>query len=99
MLAGATIHGLPFNGSDEVSDAVVGEGLLAVPNVQFSPVLRVSFGAVRSPSSGPATSRRTSLFMFECFGDVARAESKPDEPSADFTKAASFRRFALGVTP
>lgn len=98
-LAAATINGLPFNGSDEVTVSVVGSGLLAVPYVEFSPVLRVTVGVVRAPTSGPSTSRRTTLFMFECFGEVARAESKPDEPSADFTSAAYFRRFALGVTP
>jgi hypothetical protein len=98
-LAGATINGLPFNGSDEVSVAVVGPGLLAVPYVEFSPVLRVTLSVVRKPTSGPTASRRTTLFLFECFGEVARAESKPDEPSADFTLAAYFRRFALGVTP
>lgn len=98
-LAGATINGLPFNGSDEVSVSVVGAGLLAVPYVELSPVLRVTVGVVRMPTSGPTASRRTTLFLFECFGEVARAESKPDEPSADFTFAAYFRRFALGVTP
>lgn len=98
-LAGATINGLPFNGSDEVTVSVVGEGLLAVPYVEFSPVLRVTVAVQRVPTSGPMTSRRTTLFLFECFGEVARAESKPDETSADFSFAAYFRRFALGVTP
>ena len=98
-LAGATINGLPFNGSDEVSVSVVGTGLLAVPYVELSPVLRVTLAVVRMPTTGPSTSRRTTLFLFECFGEVARAESKADEPSADFTFAAYFRRFALGVTP
>ena len=98
-LAGATINGLPFNGSDEVTVTVVGEGLLAVPYVEFSPVLRVTVAVVRSPTTGPTTSRRTTLFLFECFGEIARAESRADEPSADFTFAAYFRRFALGVTP
>jgi hypothetical protein len=99
VLAGATINGLPFNGSDEVSVSVVGSGLLAVPYVEFSPVLRVTVAAVRTPTTGAATSRRTTLFLFECFGEVARAESKADEPSADFSFAAYFRRYALGVTP
>jgi hypothetical protein len=98
-LAGATINGLPFNGTDEVTVAVVGEGLLAVPYVEFSPVLRVTLAVTRVPTTGPTTSRRTTLFLFECFGEVARAESKADEPSADFTFAAYVRRFALGVTP
>ena len=99
QLAGATINGLPFQGSDEVTVSVVGSGLLAVPYVEFSPVLRVTVSVVRAPTSGPSTSRRTTLFLFECFGEVARAESKPDEPSADFTSAAYFRRFAIGVAP
>jgi hypothetical protein len=38
-------------------------------------------------------------FLFECFGEVAHAESRIDEPNADFTTAATLRRFALGVTP
>lgn len=98
-LAGATINGLPFNGSDDVTVSIVGEGLLAVPYVEFSPVLRVTVGVVRTPTAGPSTSRRTTLFLFECFGEIARAESRPDETSADFTFAAYLRRYALGVTP
>lgn len=65
----------------------------------MSPVLRVTVAVSRMPTTGPSTSRRTTLFLFECFGEVARAESRPDESSADFTFAAYFRRFALGVTP
>jgi len=98
-LAQVTINGLPFNGTDEVTVSVVGAGLLAVPYVELSPVLRVTVAVRRAPTSGPTTSRRTTLFLFECFGEVARAESKPDETSADFSFAAYFRRFALGVTP
>ncbi len=98
-LAAATINGLPFNGTDDVTVSIVGEGLLAVPYVEFSPVLRATVSVVRAPTAGPSTSRRTTLFLFECFGEVARAESKPDETSADFTFAAYFRRYALGVTP
>ena len=41
-LAAATINGLPFNGTDDVTVSIVGEGLLAVPYVEFSPVLRAS---------------------------------------------------------
>jgi hypothetical protein len=65
----------------------------------FDPTLRVRTSAVRRPSSGGMTSRRQTLWLFECFGEVARAESRVDEPNADFTSAAYLRRFALGVTP
>lgn len=94
----ATINGLPFNGSDELAVDVRAAGRLDVPYVQFSPVLEVQTLATRR-AGAIALSRRTTIYLFECFGEVARAESKPDEPSADFTSAAYLRRFALGVTP
>lgn len=101
VLAGATIAGLPFQGTDELTVDVVSEGKLALPYVEFSPVLRVRTQAIRKPSAGgvPSTSRRQTIFLFECFGEIARAESKPDETNPDFTNAAYLRRFALGVTP
>ena len=94
----ATIDGLPFNGSDELDVDVPDSGRLDVPYVQFSPVLRVREKAVRK-TGATAITRRTTLFLFECFGEVARAESKQDETNPDFTTAAYLRRYALGVTP
>ena len=94
-----TINGLPFNGTDELEVRVVDAGQLDVPYVEFSPTLRVQTHATRRPTSGGMTSRRQTLWMFECFGEVARAESNADESNADFTNAAYLRRFALGVTP
>jgi len=94
----ATIDGLPFNGSDELDVDVPDSGRLDVPYVQFSPTLRVREKAVRK-TGATAITKRTTLFLFECFGEVARAESKQDEPNPDFTQAAYLRRYALGVTP
>ena len=92
-----TIDGLPFIGTDSVDVDVTGGRQLDVPYVEFSPVLRVRTHVTRTPSTGtPVVDKRTTIFMFECFGEVARAESKPDEPTADFTTAAYLRRFALG---
>lgn len=93
-----TVDGLPFNGSDELDLDVTGTGRLDVPYVQFSPALRVREKAVRKTGTASIT-KRTTIFLFECFGEVARADSKQDETSADFTTAAYLRRFALGVTP
>jgi hypothetical protein len=31
--------------------------------------------------------------MFECFGEIARATSQPNETNDDFTTAAELRRF------
>lgn len=98
-LTSVTVNGLPLNGTDELMVEVVDDGLLAVPYVEFSPVQRVRTHAIRRPSSGGMTSRRQTLWLFECFGELARAESRADEPDPDFSNAAYLRRFALGVTP
>jgi hypothetical protein len=97
-LASVTVNGLPFNGTDEVTVEAIEAGELALPYVEFEPTLRVRTNVVRKASSGGAsTGRRQTLWLFECFGEIARAESRPDETNADFTTAAYFRRFALGV--
>jgi hypothetical protein len=92
----ATIDGLPFNGMDQLDVDVTAADRLDVPYVQFSPVLRVREKAVRTTGQASVT-KRTTIFLFECFGEVARAESKQDETNADFTTAEYLRRFALGV--
>jgi hypothetical protein len=100
LVAGTTISGLPFLGTDQLEVDVAAGARLDVPYVQFSPILRVREHVTRTPSTGtPIVTKRTTLFMFECFGEVARAESQPDEPNPDFTSAALLRRFALGEQP
>lgn len=95
-----TIDGLPFVGTDTYDVDVTGSGQLDVPYVDFSPVLRVRTHLTRTPSTGsPVIGKRTTIFMFECFGEVARAESNVNESNPDFTTAALLRRFALGVSP
>jgi hypothetical protein len=98
--ANTVVDGLPLQGMDAVTVDVTLGARLDVPYVQFSPVLRVRTNVTRTPSTGtPIINKRTTLFMFECFGEVARAESNPDEPSPDFTTAAYLRRYALGGQP
>lgn len=99
-IADGKTSGLPFVGTDRVRVEVVGEGRLDLPYVRFSPTLRVRTHVERVPSSGsPRVSRRSTSFLFECFGEVARAESVLDETDPDFTNAALLRRFALGARP
>ncbi|MBA3451700.1 MAG: hypothetical protein H0T42_01230 [Deltaproteobacteria bacterium] len=100
QIADGLVSGLPFIGTDEVAIEVAGEGRVDVPYVRFSPALQVRTLVTRKPSTGtPVVTRRNVIFLFECFGEVARAESRQDEPSPEFTTAAYLRRFALGVTP
>ncbi|HEY4055952.1 MAG TPA: hypothetical protein VGM39_05060 [Kofleriaceae bacterium] len=99
-LVDSTVVGLPFVGTDKLDVSITGDGTLHVPYVEFSPVLKVETLATRTPSTGtPVVTKRTTIFMFECFGEIARAESRTDEQSPEFTKAAYLRRFALGVKP
>jgi hypothetical protein len=91
-----TIDGLPYIGTDTYQIDVSGIGVVEVAYVDFDPALRVRTHVTVAPDAGgTTTSRRQTQFLFECFGEVARAESKPDEPDADFTTAAVLRRFAL----
>lgn len=99
-LVDSTVSGLPFVGTDKLDVSITGDGKLLVPYVEFSPVLKVQTLATRTPSTGtPVVTKRTTIFMFECFGEIARAESRTDESNPEFTKAAYLRRFALGVKP
>jgi hypothetical protein len=98
--AGTELSGLPFLGTDTLAADVTLGARLDVPYVQFSPILRVRTLVTRAPSTGtPVVTKRTTIFLFECFGEVTRAESNVDEPNADFTTAALLRRYALGETP
>jgi hypothetical protein len=95
-VSAGTLHGLAYVGTDTYDVAVTGAGPLALPYVRFSPALKVhTHVVVRPAAGGVTTSRRQTSFLFECFGEIARAESRPDEPAEDFTTAALLRRFAL----
>ncbi|MBP9202797.1 MAG: hypothetical protein KBG28_02345 [Kofleriaceae bacterium] len=95
-ISDGVVLGLPFLGEDRYAVEVVAAGRLDLPYVRFSPALLVRTQVVRAASSGGATtSRRSASFLFECFGEITRADSQPDEPAADFTVAASLRRLAL----
>lgn len=95
-LTGAELNGLPYNGTDRYEIEVDGNGRLELPYVSFEQAYRVRTRVVVTPAVGGVTvSRRQVSFLFECFGEVARAVSRTDEPEADFTTAAELRRFAL----
>ncbi len=95
-ISGGVLDGLPYNGTDTYDVEVDGSGRLELPYVTFTQALRVRTHVVVAPAAGGVTtSRRQVSFVFECFGEVARAVSRPDEPERDFTVAAEVRRFAL----
>ncbi len=95
-ITGGELNGLPYNGNDSYEIEVDGNGRLDLPYISFEQALRVRTRVVVTPAvGGVTTSRRQVSFLFECFGEVARATSRTDEAAADFTTAAELRRFAL----
>jgi hypothetical protein len=94
----ATLDGLPFARTDTYATQVDASGMLILPDFTFTQVFRVSTLATFAPEVGPPTSTiRQVSFLFECFGEVARATSQTNEPNADFTVASEIRR--IGATP
>lgn len=94
-IANATVHGLPYAGTDtyEVSDDATGD--LVLKDLTFQQAHRVRTKVTNAPSAGANVVTEQVSWVFECFGEVARATSKQGETSADFTTAAEVRRFGL----
>jgi hypothetical protein len=87
-----TAYGLPYSGKDTYEVAVDASGTLELFDYIFQQVHRIKLHVVQEPAVGKATSTRQSQFLFECFGEVARATSQPDEAKDDFTSAAEVRK-------
>jgi hypothetical protein len=78
--------------SDTYTFTVDARGTVKVPAGSFDTLrVRVDY----SETVGLVTTTRiTYLYIAECFGTVARIRSRDDEPSANFTTAAEYRRLA-----
>ncbi|HEY1696808.1 MAG TPA: hypothetical protein VGG39_31830 [Polyangiaceae bacterium] len=89
-----TLRGVtPYDGQDEYDGTDVATGDLVLPAYQFQQAHRLSFVVTATPSAGAQLVTRQDSYLFECFGEVARATSQPNETSDDFTTAAEVRRF------
>lgn len=90
-----TLNGLPYFGRDTYEIAVDGVGRLVLPDVEFSQAMRVRTKLTSSPSAGQVTVQRQVNFLFECFGEVTRAASRPNDNTDDFTVASEVRRLGI----
>jgi hypothetical protein len=90
-----TLLGLPYVGKDVYDVRVDGSGRVVLPELELTQAMRVRTQVIVMPAVGPARSRRQVSWIFECLGEVARAESRDDEPAEDFTTAQSLRRLAF----
>jgi len=84
--------GLPYAGKDSYEVEVDVSGTMELFDYQFTQVHHVRLHVIQTPAVGAASSTRQSQFLFECFGEVVRATSQPDEEDDNFTTAAEVRR-------
>ncbi len=91
----ATVRDLPYAGRDVYTNRVDAIGELWLPELQFEQVLRVRTDLTVEPSVGPGFSRKQVGYVFECFGEVARAVSADNETDDNFETAVELRRLGL----
>ena len=91
----ATLRGQPYAGKDTYETSIDGAGDLTLPDYTFQSVLRMRTKVTVEPSAGQVTVQRQTSFLFECFGEVARATSQPGEANQDFTTTSELRRLGL----
>ncbi|HVV87146.1 MAG TPA: hypothetical protein VHE35_29100 [Kofleriaceae bacterium] len=95
-ITGGTLNGLPYNGTDRYDLAADARGELHLPYVRFVDALRVRIRVTSTPAiGGGMTVQRQVGFWAECFGEIGRATSRPNEPNDDFTTAEAQRRLAI----
>jgi len=90
-----TLRGLPFAGRDTYQVKVDAAGRLDLPDVTFTQALRVRTTTTIEPAVGPTIQRRQVGWVFECFGEVARATAVDGETNDDFTTTSELRRLGL----
>jgi hypothetical protein len=90
-----TLEGLPYASQDTytITDDATGE--LILPDLTFTQVHRIREKVAIDPAAGESVVTYQTSFYFECFGEVARATSQPNETNSDFTTAAQVRRLGL----
>jgi hypothetical protein len=86
--------GLAYRGTDTYEVRVTGAGRLDLPDWSFGQAWQIDQRVTVAPAIGVAVERRIVTWLFECFGEVARAESANDMTDP-FTEAAELRRLTL----
>jgi hypothetical protein len=94
-ITNGTLDGKPFASSDTYRIAVDARGTATLPFLAFANTLRVHVELSQALPGGIAVTHVQHLFFHECYGEVGRMVSNPDETNAAFTTAAEFRRLAL----
>lgn len=91
----ATFRGLPYAGRDIYEGEVEETGELWLPDIRFEQAHKVTTSVTVQPAVGQSTSRKQVSFLYECFGEVARALSRDGETDDNFTVATEVRRLGF----
>lgn len=91
----AVVRDLPYAGRDVYTNRVDAVGELWLPELRFDQVLRVRTDLTVEPSVGEGFTRKQVGYVFECFGEVARAVSENNETDDNFETAVEVRRLGL----
>ena len=88
------LRGLAYRGTDTYEVEVFGAGRLDLPDWSFGQAWRVDQTVTVTPAIGEPVRRRITSWLFECFGEVARAEGALGS-DAPVTQAVDLRRLTL----
>jgi hypothetical protein len=90
-----TLRGLPYAGRDTYEVNIDEAGQLVLPDLTFTQTLRSRTTVTIEPAVGPNITRKQVSWLFECFGEVARAVSVDGETNDNFTTTSELRRLGL----
>jgi hypothetical protein len=90
-----TLLGLPYAGRDTYEVKITQSGQLVLPDVTFTQTLLSLTTVTIEPAVGPNITRKQASWLFECFGEVARAASVNGETNDNFTTTSELRRLGL----
>ncbi len=89
------VRGLPYAGVDTYAVSADAVGTLELPQLTITQAHRVRTLVTVDPAVGAVTTQRQVSFYFECFAEVARVVSRPDESDPDFSVASEVRRLGF----
>jgi hypothetical protein len=89
------VRGLQYAGQDTYQGTDEATGQLLLPDFTFTQAHRIAFVVTTVPAAGENVVTRQDSYLFECFGEVARATSEMNETNDDFTTASELRRFGM----
>ena len=85
------LNGVPVSTVDTYALTVDRSGIMLLPYLRLENVLRVRTNLTQQLTGGLMQTRIQYSFFHECFGEVARMTSLPNETNPDFQQAAELR--------